>query len=112
MADRANAVRKIQSLLALAAPKSGATPAERDNAAALAEKMMSDHGLCSEDIPARVIERAQQAPSRTPRYRQAFVVRVHVVSSFGFGSTINATTSTAGDGDWLFGAGLGGPVLP
>jgi len=42
--DRENVDRKIRACLALAAPGSGATPAERATAAAMADKLRKQHG--------------------------------------------------------------------
>ncbi len=48
MMTRENARRKVRLLEALAAPGSGALPAEADTARALAKKLTLEHGLTPE----------------------------------------------------------------
>jgi len=101
--SRADAVRKLQGLRALAAADSGATEAERTSAAALADKLMAEHGLRAEDVPARVVERPRPpAPivpiTPTVGLSREFVIRVNVFSSFGRMFAEDSITSTGASG--------------
>ena len=82
--------RKIRSLLALAAPNSGATDAERATARRLAGRLMRKHGLKEQDIPQRQVEAPR--PRRVYRPIQPTTV---VVSDF-FKATWGPDDTTTG----------------
>lgn len=92
MADQEAVTRKVRSLLALAAHGSGATKAESASAASLARRLMDLHGLTETDVPARVVERPQPAPTGFERRRERRVVVVlDPMLQAGFGSTSTTT---------------------
>ena len=53
MGDINDIKRKVRSLLAVAAPGSGATDAERDTARRMADKLMADNGFSEKDVGLR-----------------------------------------------------------
>ncbi len=76
--------RKVRSLLAVAAPGSGATGPERDTAQSLATKLMARHGLKESDIPQRQVEGARRHAPPPPEYTAKQVVKVFVGGLGGF----------------------------
>lgn len=99
MMTRADVLRKVRSLLALAALGSGATEPERASARSKADALMAAHGLREGDIPAREVARAVPPP---PPVVQPFV-RVFVGGfgfSFGVGDNSFNTATTTGTGNY------------
>lgn len=80
MMTRENAMRKIRSLVNLASPGSGATPAEASTAKTMSLKLMREHGLTPADF--RPPAAARPAAHVEPFFAWGF----SNTSSFGTGS--------------------------
>lgn len=92
--DRQNAIRKTLACLALAAPKSGATEAERSTAKEMAAKLMLAHRIRPEEVRAAAPERFRPAP--TPPEDVTIVVNMGGMWGGGFRFHFNGSTTTGG----------------
>lgn len=97
MMTRADVLRKVRSLLALAALGSGATEPERASARDKADALMAAHGLREGDIPAREVARSVPPPPVVQPFVRVFVGGFGFSFGFGDNSFNNATTTGTGN---------------